>query len=387
MQNAFRRGAITLLAIFGVGLATALMTVLLSLNTGIGQRFLDTGRLATEITLSPADAPLPGLAGLGSPLPREYVRKVESLPHVRSVTPSVTASFPRDVLKNDSPLGVLFVGVPPDDLLADPNSPARRITSGRAFHTPDEIIVGSRVNDTLSRLGGRPYRAGDVISLTGVGRKPYALRVVGLFMTGDSLLDNSVYGHLTTVAAYLGYGEDQVSTIRLEVDSIHDVEGVAARVRALFRSTQPPAQVTAASRFLIELGRMLDLFDRFLLATAIVSAVAGAIIILIIMLMSVTERRREFGILKAAGWSSGNILFIVLVESITLAAFGVNTGFALGAFAVAALRQLIGIDLVVISPALIAEVGVFALLAGVLSGLHAGLYAARVPPIEPLRAA
>ena len=46
------------------------------------------------------------------------------------------------------------------------------------------------------------------------------------------------------------------------------------------------------------------------------AVVAGCLTIMVVMLLSVVERRREFGILKAVGWTPGNIAMMVLVESV-----------------------------------------------------------------------
>jgi putative ABC transport system permease protein len=107
--------------------------------------------------------------------------------------------------------------------------------------------------------------------------------------------------------------------------------------------------------------------------------------VFIIMMLSVSERFREFGILKASGWSAQNVISAVLIESLTLSIFGADAGFALGAMAIGLMRRLLGTDVVVITPVLIAEVAAFTLIVGVIGGFIPALRAAHGRPVEMLR--
>jgi putative ABC transport system permease protein len=128
----------------------------------------------------------------------------------------------------------------------------------------------------------------------------------------------------------------------------------------------------------------MSLLDQFLLASSIVAVIAGGMSIFIIMMLSVTERFREFGILKAAGWSANNVILAVLIESLTLSMFGADAGFAFGAIAVGLMRRLLGTDVVVITPVLIAQVAAITLLVGLIGGLLPALRAARGRPVDML---
>jgi putative ABC transport system permease protein len=90
------------------------------------------------------------------------------------------------------------------------------------------------------------------------------------------------------------------------------------------------------------------------------------------MLLSVVTRMREFGILKALGWTPANIIFMVLVESLSLSLFGAALGVALGYAGIAAARVLIAADIAVLSW----QVTVSVVLAGILVGVAGGIYPA-----------
>jgi putative ABC transport system permease protein len=116
-----------------------------------------------------------------------------------------------------------------------------------------------------------------------------------------------------------------------------------------------------------------------------ISLVVGGIVIMNIMLMAVSERTREIGILKALGARRRDILAQFVVESATLSSVGALLGIGVGialAFGVKALTPL---------PAAVApwSIGV-AVILGVSVGIAAGVYpatrASRLDPIAALRA-
>jgi putative ABC transport system permease protein len=244
------------------------------------------------------------------------------------------------------------------------------------------------MNDDVRLLGGTPLQVGDTLEVprrqTG---QPMKLRVTGIFRTGNLLADRSIYGNIGVARELLGLTDGAISSIRVQPESPDQVQAVAERLRNVFKPADPAVQIMIAGQAVEDLSGLLSLLDRFLLAVSLAAALTGGVSILLIMLASVTERMREFGILKAAGWSNGNIVVSVVIESLTLAVFGADIGFAMGAGVVSVLRRLLGIDLVMITPGLIAEVAIFALAVGVLGGVYPALRAARVSPMETLRGA
>jgi putative ABC transport system permease protein len=116
-----------------------------------------------------------------------------------------------------------------------------------------------------------------------------------------------------------------------------------------------------------------------------ISLVVGGIVIMNIMLMAVSERTREIGILKALGARRRDILAQFVVESATLSSVGALLGIGVGialAFGVKALTPL---------PAAVAPWSiVVAVILGVSVGIAAGVYpatrASRLDPIAALRA-
>jgi len=135
-------------------------------------------------------------------------------------------------------------------------------------------------------------------------------------------------------------------------------------------------------------GRIFDGMDYFLGVVGVITLALGAIGIINIMLVSVTERTREIGLRKALGATHRNIMTQFFVEGAFLTAFSGCIGLAITTAFVALLAQLPspeGFD----TPRIVPASAVIAILSLSVAGIVAGLYPARkaalLPPVEALR--
>jgi len=138
----------------------------------------------------------------------------------------------------------------------------------------------------------------------------------------------------------------------------------------------------------MKVGKIFDAMDWFLGVVGIVTLGLGAIGIINIMLVSVTERTKEIGLRKALGATHRNILTQFFVEGAFLTAFSGGIGLFISVAFVTALAMLPspeGFD----TPRIIPSSAVAAILSLAIAGIVAGLYPARkaalLPPVEALR--
>jgi len=235
---------------------------------------------------------------------------------------------------------------------------------------------------------------GDTITVTTVGG-PVDLEVVGILATDDSLSPTESFS--TSPRIYTSPEDVGASRFLFLIVDAGDPTAVdRAREDTLaYLNDESEAsgslpsnygfQLQTAEELLGQLEEILDLLTGFVSGIALISLVVGAIGIANIMLVSVTERTREIGIMKAVGAQNRDVLQLFLTEAVILGLIGAILGTGLGAVVGYAAIEFIGIDAYVF-PTFWAGI---AILVGILVGVVAGLYpawdAARTDPIDALR--
>lgn len=135
-------------------------------------------------------------------------------------------------------------------------------------------------------------------------------------------------------------------------------------------------------------GKISDAMDTFLGAVGLVTLGLGAVGVINIMLVSVTERTREIGLRKALGATRRTILFQFFLEGLMLTAISGAIGVA-AAYGATKLFGLVppidGFELPHIYPATAALAIVSLATAGIVAGLYPARRAALLTPVEALR--
>lgn len=387
--SAFRRKGVALLAILGVGLGSGLLVTLLSLSEGIEARFNQTFQQVsgTISVFSEEDNVLSRLMGTSrDPLPKSYAKEIAQLEGAETVFPYVVAQIPMSAMPTPTFIGVGLTGIGEDgeELIGSPNE---NIIEGRSFEKENEIIAGKHMI-TDSKFLGEEIKVGDRFKVPiGKAGETIELAIVGVFETGDMINDYAFVGRESLARKVSQIPEDKINGILVRVGDPSRVNELAAQIEALFEDKDPAVTASVPADILEQLNSFLGVFRNFLLVIALVAAIAGGMAVTVVMLLTGHERRREFGILKAAGWSNRNIISSVLITSLTLALLGALLGLALGAGAAVLLGSFIE------TPELVAFTGeVFAwafgvgFFTGLLGGILPAANAARVSPIETLRA-
>ena len=116
-----------------------------------------------------------------------------------------------------------------------------------------------------------------------------------------------------------------------------------------------------------------------------ISLLVSGLGIMTIMLVSVTERTREIGVKKALGASRGRIMLEFLAEAIIITLLGSVIGIVLGGAAAGIGLAAFGVPVSVSLGSVLSLIGFCVLIGGVF-GVYPAIKAARMPPVEALRA-
>ncbi len=306
-----------------------------------------------------------------------------SLPGVRDVVPlyqkRVVAQAEED---GSSPTTVTVVGI-------DDGGAALRFIPLAAGHLPapssrDQIAIDARLLDALAPPGGSLALGRAVLLTTGTG--PQVFRIVGLTRAGG------VAASFTQQAVFLPRGE-LLSAFKL---------GLHTSLAALrLAPGATPAQVAAEVRQ--HLGAVttfdptadsaapLSQLDPLLILVSVLSVVIGAGVAANTVSLAAMERRRDHGLLRAAGVPAAQVFRLLTAEALLLAlagsAIGVGAGVALGAALQAAFNgaALPTVPLQV-SPVVAALTFLAGTAAATLAAAIPAALAARVPIREALTA-
>lgn len=155
------------------------------------------------------------------------------------------------------------------------------------------------------------------------------LKVTGIFDAGTEFDNNAIYLPLAATQTLTDQA-DQLSTLTVTVDSI---ENMAATQEALTSALgTDKVDVTSGSANLDSAISSLGSVQNISLIAFIASLVTAGLIVLLIMIMVVRERRREIGVLKAIGASNRTIGAQFVIEALVLVVMGSVVGAVVAAF-------------------------------------------------------
>ena len=259
--------------------------------------------------------------------------------------------------------------------------------------SPEEAMRQARVafigNDLRSRFFEGRDPIGKTIQIEGV---PY--EVIGVAKALGSVFGQSQdnFVMIPIESYFKTYGaQSGIRLVAKAIDQAHLIEA-QDETRMLLRSYRHlrPGQEDNFSLFASE--TFVDLWERLTstiasMAIGIVSVfmVVGGIVIMNIMLAVVTERTHEIGIRKSLGARRRDILNQYLVESSVLAGTGGLIGVAVAWLLALAVRNLTPVPMVLPYSSILTGVGLSAVV-GLFFGIYPARQAARLDPIEALRA-
>ncbi len=358
-KNLLRRRARTALTAAGVAIGVGLIVALLSINAGVHRTAKDL------IHIGRADFGLfqRGASDLTrSLLPEDLADEVARDPGV-----AATARIFLRVGRVHGQESFLLFGFDRGEF------PAGRlvITAGSRARS-DEALLGDHAAAQLKLGPGDEFRVG-----------AGGFRIAGVYHSGDRFEDNGAILPLRVVQRLAGR-RGEVTTIGVTVKPGRRPHAVAKQLERRFPGlaavTEPgqAVKVDTSSRLILSTGWIFSLL----------ALIVGGIGVTNTMAMSVLERVREIGIMRAVGWPTWRIAALIVSEALGIGLLALGLGLLLG-YAAAELFTRRGRLSSLVSPDFTAGVFAwglaFALGVGLLGALYPAWRATRLTPIEALR--
>ncbi|HEY2882198.1 MAG TPA: ABC transporter permease [Pirellulales bacterium] len=368
LKNLLRRPARSLLTITGLAVAVGAVVSLVGVATGFENSFMDIyNSRDVDIVVQRAGK---GTEKITRGLPEDWGNEIAKVKGVKQVIGGLVdmISFEKQGL-----MGVVLNGWAPDCPLFN----RLTIIQGRGLKEGDagKTIIGRVLAANLNK------HVGDTIEYYS---QPY--KIVGIYES-PIVFENGGAAILLKDQQNLMAKPNQISGYTVTVEkpmTDKEIETVRERIEAL----QPGSLEATKSSDFVKGVQQIRVSQAVAWLTSAIALIIGAIGMLNTMIMSVFERTKEIGTLRAIGWKRSRIVKMVIGESVLLSLGGAVVGSVAGVLLVKFLTHLpnaAGIVSGKVSAPVIAQGFLVALIVGVSGSIYPALWSANLLPTEALR--
>ncbi|CAJ37413.1 ABC transporter permease [Methanocella arvoryzae] len=370
LKNMWQRKTRTGLTVIAIAVCIMLFLVLSTATGTMDQMFADSqSRLTGQIyvkTPSAQSGAVPEFPPVSSSMTMEQADQLMMVAGIDEASSSPLLLVPQaPSLFQNGPPQVIVVGITPGkekafygDALIDSPWPIIRLGDR-------DVILGAYAAGTHYKVN-----VGDQITVQNRN-----LTVAGIAQpTGSIIVDGMVLMPLNVAQEI--FNRPGVSTVMLTAPSEDKVDSVAAAVRTQFPELEVMTQKDVADT----LNSMASTTHTFMGMINLTMLVVAGVVTLMVMFMSVSERTKEFGMLRAIGASRLKILAMVMEESVIICLIGSAVG-VLISFVV--MKIMFGAAFASVD--VILRAVLFMTVIGIIAGLIPAYRSAKIQPLEAIR--
>lgn len=388
LRNNVMRTSLTM-----IGIIIGITAVILIYSIGQGAVTFITNELASFGTdyfqINPGSSQISTFAGSKALTfdDIEAIKKDKSLTNIKDIAPIAMASV--KVLGNGEEDELLTYGTTHEayNILRPDIIAGEFITEEQELASEKVAVIG--VDAAKKFFGENTNAIGETIRINN-----RIFRISGVLSSSSALaggfLNNSLFIPIKVVTNEI-LGDEILQEIDISVhdqnsinQTMEDVETILRDQHKLSENDENDFRISSAQDILTTVQTITGLLTAMIAGISGISLVVGGVGVMNIMLVSVTERTKEIGLLKAIGAKQKDILTQFLMESVVMTVIGGIIGIILGITGAFAISLLANIPFVVSVPAILIAVGVSTLV-GIVFGLYPARRAARLSPIDALR--
>jgi putative ABC transport system permease protein len=383
IKNLLRRRGRTLLTVMGVAIAISVLFSLLSLNSGY-QKQLDKemNSLGANVLAVPKGCPYEAASLIihGGVIPKflseSDLQKIRNISGVELATPMLMEQFIKknSITGKDEPHIALGINIDEYKQL----KPWWGV-QGRFFtnNETDVKLIGRALADKENITVGFVMPAGPFKGFTTVGV---------LNRTGDQ--DDNFHFVPLAEAQRVFNKTGLITTIAIKVKDVNQISEVSAEMEKI-----PDVQAVTMTQVMGTVMNLAGSAESLLMTVIAIALIISAFGIINTLLMSVNERTKEFGMMKAIGASGLDIGKTVMAETLFITVIGGVIG-TVGAIVGSSLIEgyVKGVlpytprgSLIALSPELIAFCLVFSVVLGLICGIYPAFKSSRLTPMEAIR--
>jgi putative ABC transport system permease protein len=382
-KNLLRRRGRTLLTIMGVAIAISVLFSLLALNSGYEKELnKEVNSLGAHILAVPKGCPYEAASLVihGGVIPKYLseadLLNISKIDGIELATPMLMHQFIRQDAKTGQDVPHIVYGIKIDEIRT--LKPWWKV-QGRYFtdNESDVMLVGRALADKENLTVGTIIPAGPFKSFTIIGI---------LDRTGDQD-DNFHFVPLAEVQRVFNK-QGKITTIAVKVKDINQISEISDEMEKI-----PDIQVVTMSQIMGTIMNLAGSARSLLLTVIAIALIISAFGIINTLLMSVNERTREFGMMKAIGASGLDIGKMVLAETLFITVIGGIAGTLASIIGSSLIEGFVkGIlpyspqgSLISLSPELIAFCLAFSVVLGLVCGIYPAFKSSRLTPMEAIR--
>ncbi|MCD4740525.1 ABC transporter permease [archaeon] len=309
-------------------------------------------------------------------LSTDYEQKLESISGVRVALPEVFGFITE--IDGDTARGSEMMMGMTGVMGIDPVKEQERegtfygmeMDKGRWLKPGDKsvVILGNEIADNYKK------RIGSTIELD--GKK---LKVIGI-LKESQMFGGYMLAPIDVARELADLDSDIVNDYTIQAYNPQDQGKIAKIIEFKYDDLQAMNSQSAGE----EMSDLLNTFDMVFLVISLIALLTAGVVIINTMLMSVMDRQKEIGVLKAVGWTNDDILKLVLIESLLLGIIGGIIGCIIGSVIVTIINSAIPFSLT-LTPTNILGAFIFAVSAGLFGGLYPAWRISRINPIDAIR--